>query len=381
MNLKTIGIKANYYPEKRNFSEIPVKGYKFEKVLDIYKLIAYPYFKILKKTHPQWLNLFNDFNFGKYNCLHFFNAVSLGNKPWITTFEYFLPRGAHPIGRFPKEHKYIDKVLNALASDSCKKIIAISEHAKQSQLDYLSQYDSEKSKKIISKIKVLHPPQKIIVSSLEDKLYSKGLNLVLVGADFFRKGGQEVLQVIDQLLNDGSNINLTIVSSLQYGDYASKSTAEDVLEVKEIIARHDSIAHHHSLPNSDVLNLFKTADIALLPSYDETYGYSVLEAQACGCPVVTTNGGAFMEINDNDCGWVIDVPLTNNRSIPYTESEKTTFQLTVKQALRKIMMDALNDSLGLRKKGELCLERIKREHSIENAAMELERIYNIALNN
>lgn len=379
MKDKIIAIKANYYPERRNFSELPVKGYQFEKVLDIYRLIAFPYFKIFNKTHPQWLNLFYDFNLGKYDCLHFFNAVSLGKKPWVTTFEYFLPRGAHQIGRFKKEETYINKVLNALSKDACKKIVAISEHAKQSQLDYLRQYDQEKTGKITKKIIVLHPPQKLIVNSLDDKLDNDNLSLIFIGADFFRKGGLEILQVVDQILKNGLQVKLTIVSTLQYGDYASNSTYEDLAESKQLMEKHSSIIHHNQLPNHEVLDLLKTADIALLPSYDETYGYAVLEAQACGCPVVTTNGGAFKEINNNDCGWVIDVPLINNRSIPYSENEKKIFQETVKTALDDIIRNAIHDSSDLRQKGGLCLKRIAEHHSIKNAAIALEEVYNGAI--
>ena len=53
MEKRTIGIKANYYPEKRNFLGLPIVKYRFKKELDIYRIIAYVYFKVRKKNTSQ----------------------------------------------------------------------------------------------------------------------------------------------------------------------------------------------------------------------------------------------------------------------------------------------------------------------------------------
>ncbi|MFW2788163.1 glycosyltransferase, partial [Acinetobacter baumannii] len=47
--------------------------------------------------------------------------------------------------------------------------------------------------------------------------------------------------------------------------------------------------------------------IGLLPTWADTFGYSVLEFQACGCPVISTDVRALSEINNNDIGWLINV--------------------------------------------------------------------------
>jgi glycosyltransferase involved in cell wall biosynthesis len=54
-------------------------------------------------------------------------------------------------------------------------------------------------------------------------------------------------------------------------------------EAKAIISRHpDRILHFTGIPNSEVIDLLKRTHVSLLPTWAETYGYSVLEAQACG---------------------------------------------------------------------------------------------------
>ena len=78
----------------------------------------------------------------------------------------------------------------------------------------------------------------------------------------------------------------TILSGLAYGDYASHTTEEDYKRALVLIAQMGRCATHiHYLENDQVLELLKRTHVSLLPTYDDTYGFSVLEAQAAGCPV------------------------------------------------------------------------------------------------
>jgi glycosyltransferase involved in cell wall biosynthesis len=373
----TIGIKANHYPEKRNFTGLPFENIVFKKVLDLYRILNYAYFKLTKKTHPKWLNLFNDFNFGSYDVLHFFNSISLGNKPWVVTYEYQLPRGAHQLGQFKNETEYIHKGINHLKGDACKKIIALSHFAKNSQISYLKDFNEKTAKAIIAKIEVIHPSQKLLINDISDKPKNNQLKFIFVGADFFRKGGLEIIEVFDELLTKNYPIELTIISSLQYGDYASKTTQKDLSFTKEIINKYSQIKFFNYLENTKVLQLLIDSDIALLPSYDETYGYFVLEAKAAGCPVVTTNGGAFPEINSNEDGWLIEVPLVeNNRSIPRSDKAKNMFSRIVKSELIRIIDECIDHPNIVKEKSENAFNRIKNNHNIEKTKNKLKSIYN-----
>ncbi len=53
--------------------------------------------------------------------------------------------------------------------------------------------------------------------------------------------------------------------------------------------------------------LYSAADVFLFPSVTDTFGMSVLEAQACGCPALVTNVGGPKEIvSDSRTGFVLD---------------------------------------------------------------------------
>ncbi|MDP4269942.1 MAG: glycosyltransferase [Bacteroidota bacterium] len=49
--------------------------------------------------------------------------------------------------------------------------------------------------------------------------------------------------------------------------------------------------------------LFKEADIFVLPTYSENFGIVVVEALASGTPVITTVGAPWEELVKNKCGW------------------------------------------------------------------------------
>ena len=50
---------------------------------------------------------------------------------------------------------------------------------------------------------------------------------------------------------------------------------------------------------NDLLSLYQCADLFVMPSHGESFGLTLVEAMACGCPCIANNSGALPEILGN----------------------------------------------------------------------------------
>jgi glycosyltransferase involved in cell wall biosynthesis len=322
------------------------------------------------------------------DLLHLINAVSLAPVPWVSTFETIIPRfrvtlakiGSHPPVGVTHASPWLRLALRALRSRNCKKLIAMSETTATIQADFLAALPGA-AEAILPKLVVLHPPQRRELNSMEDKpkLVSKQIKFMFVGGAFFRKGGREILDAFHYLrqVENLTNLHLTIVSSLRIDNYASGETEHDVARAKDFIsANRHWITHHASLPNAEVISLMRGADVGMLPTYADTYGYSMLEFQACGCPVVSTAIRALREINGSDVGWLIEVPINRYGEASHTNHpERKELSSRIRQGIISIVRDIAKDPTVVRAKGANALNRVFLAHDPATYASRLRELY------
>lgn len=113
------------------------------------------------------------------------------------------------------------------------------------------------------------------------------VRILFVGNDFGRKGGPLLLQCLR-------------------GDLAQR--CEVHLVTRAEVAHQPNVYVHHGLgPNSAGLQqLFRDADIFVLPSLAECLAVVLMEATAAGLPVVTTDVGALREaVRPGDTGYLV----------------------------------------------------------------------------
>jgi len=381
----TVKYNSSGYKVKRNiiYSD-DIDGTVFKRSYDLLNLPNHLYY-LLFGTNQFLANshypLFNS----KNSVWHLFNSISFGNSAWVTTFETMLPRWGF-------EYKpLLIKGFKLMAGKACKRLIAMSNCSYNIQKLYMQAVMPELWEPIKHKLTVLYPPQDVIINDYSKKnLKNDKLVFTIVGADFFRKGGKEILFVFDHLLQDNAPVFLNIISSLQYGDYATKSSKQDWELAKGIIDKHQSIVHYENLPNDEVLKILRKTHVGLLPTYADTYGFFVLEAQAAGCPVITTNIRALTEINDNQCGWIIDIPKYNSESNDYrefgrahyrTKSGRKIIHRTIIEQLYSIICEILNSPNVIENKGIKSINRIRKFHNPQINSKKLYEIYQSAIAN
>jgi glycosyltransferase involved in cell wall biosynthesis len=57
--------------------------------------------------------------------------------------------------------------------------------------------------------------------------------------------------------------------------------------------------------------LYREADLFVLPTHSENFGIVIAEALATGLPVITTKGTPWKELETRNCGWWIDLSVDN----------------------------------------------------------------------
>jgi glycosyltransferase involved in cell wall biosynthesis len=146
-----------------------------------------------------------------------------------------------------------------------------------------------------------------------------GPYVLFVGVPHPRKNVGAVRQAVADLAEAGFGHKLAIV-----GNPAPDPRAEEFIAdaIRDLSGHPGRIAHFRSLPAHQLAALMAGADVLCLPSLFEGFGLPVLEAMACGAPVVVSDRGALPEVV-GDAGLVVE---------PHPEA--------VSRAVRRVVGDA-----------------------------------------
>lgn len=113
------------------------------------------------------------------------------------------------------------------------------------------------------------------------------LCLLNVGSNHPRKNIDTVLKVIDTLKQQGVSVHLL------------KAGADFNEEQKVFISNQNlenNISYLGKPDKSNLIQIYNAADILIAPSLHEGFGITLLEAMACGTPVITANVSAMPEV-------------------------------------------------------------------------------------
>ena len=375
--MNKVAIRRNYgYAEERNFVSL-FEGYL--KTRDLGHFGAILWFLLSGKAYqPFWQGFFyNPFFKGP---LHSFNTIPVDSRRFIVHYETTIPR-------LGKNGGAIEKMLvGKLASNNCIQLIAISEAANKLQREFLKANHDENLERIMSKTIVLHPPQKALVNIENHKKSTNDfIRFCFVGRDFARKGGFEIIKALSKI-GRGKWL-LTIVSDFNLRDYATQLSEEEIVGKSEVLREFlnnfsDNIELHEKIENTKVIELIKDSDVGLLPTWADSYGYSCLEFQACGCPVISTDVRSLPEINNDRCGWVIPVSKNQTGLDAQLDTKKNRLDFSNHLAINlfEILETIFTHPDGRRnvyEKGLKAIERIENQHNPENNKNVLKPLINL----
>ena len=71
---------------------------------------------------------------------------------------------------------------------------------------------------------------------------------------------------------------------------------QDLVKVKKMALEYENIFVLGFVPQDDLVSLYNTATVFVMPSFYEGFGLPILEAMSCGCPVVVSKEGSIQEV-------------------------------------------------------------------------------------
>ncbi|MFT4270422.1 MAG: glycosyltransferase [Pantoea sp.] len=375
-------VSGEGYPEKRNIIVSGDNCYLNFRKKNIYLYINAFRQKLLKKNKIFLFRIFPGLSPGDSSVIHIFNEVAQSGTKWISTFETELPRVLPVKGMIKTENPELHRLLDYVAAPECIRIIAISDATSRIQMKLLESFPHYRDV-IGRKICVMHPPQPILYP--EERSFSgKRVTFTFIGNEFYRKGGAEVVLAFSELHEEGligsESVQVNLIGDLSRKHNIALRNFQDEekfnVSIENLIHAHSFFRHFNFIPNDRVIELLKETDVGLLPTWQDTYGFSVLEMQACGCPVITTNIRALPEINPISAGWIIECPL--NDMYEHTvdsESAKQNIRKAVIAQMKTHIMNAVRDPHGIKRRSDNALRRIHDDHNPEVFSQKLNEIY------
>jgi glycosyltransferase involved in cell wall biosynthesis len=169
------------------------------------------------------------------------------------------------------------------------------------------------------------------------------------------KGSFDLIDAAGQVLRANGNVHFDLV-----GQELSPGEGAELARYLAAANLNGGVTVHPPAYEEDKLRFFREADIFVYPSYHEGMPMAVLEAMACGLPIVASRVGALPElVRDGQNGLLIDAGRPEQ----------------IAAAVEKIAGDE-----GLRRQMERqSWQMVSEKYSLEEHVAKLERIYRHAL--
>lgn len=120
--------------------------------------------------------------------------------------------------------------------------------------------------------------------------------LLHVGGNHWYKNRQGVLEIFQALRSHLAETATPSPPPDLYLVFAGAPLPESLRQWAEQAGLRDRIIETPGISNEDLRALYSCATALLFPSLEEGFGWPILEAHACGCPVFTTNQAPMTEV-------------------------------------------------------------------------------------
>ena len=144
------------------------------------------------------------------------------------------------------------------------------------------QVDENKMERVMNGIdlKLFYPDSKI--KKIPFRL------VTVASADVPLKGLDYLLEALSDLIKVYPDISLSIIGEKRKGGHTERLIKKLNLEKR--------VNFFSDLTQADLRKTYCEAELAIIPSLYEGFGFAAIEAMACGIPIISSSGGALPEV-------------------------------------------------------------------------------------
>ena len=157
---------------------------------------------------------------------------------------------------------------------------------------------------------------RVVPNGVDSKTYRPGVapmglktrkqfKFLFVGGTIYRKGPDVLLEAYTKAFTAKDDVCLVIKDFGGDSCYQGQTAKDAIAAMQKLPNAPEILYLTGELPAAQMPSLYAACDCLVLPYRGEGFGMPVLEAMACGLPVMVTAGGATEDFVSGDAGWKI----------------------------------------------------------------------------
>lgn len=134
----------------------------------------------------------------------------------------------------------------------------------------------------------IHEANQALTTVSTEERAVEGRYVMHIGSGSWYKNRAAVLRIFSKLSNSIPDLKLVVIGP----EYTDKALVENGCETLA-----SKLFYLKDIDDDALQNIYKHAELLLFPSLIEGFGWPILEAQACGCSVLTLDRAPMNELN------------------------------------------------------------------------------------
>ncbi len=164
------------------------------------------------------------------------------------------------------------------------------------RLDNIIAVSQSSKSDIVREFNVDQDNIRVILNGVDIETFKASLNRKIVNgrlvttasADVPLKGLKFLVEALPEIISKKPNAHLMVIGK--------KPHRSDLIERVNILGLQDKIHFNSNLSQEDIVNIYSSAEIAIIPSLYEGFGFGAAEAMSCSVPLISTTSGGLKEV-------------------------------------------------------------------------------------